>query len=54
MNFELPEDVAKETGVALTLAAKKKILGLNGSRFYDIDIEAQKRKLGLTERVAAE
>lgn len=54
MDFELPEDVSKETGVALTLQAKKKILGLNAARLYDIDIEAQKRKLGYGELVAAE
>jgi len=54
MDFELPEDVAKETGVALTLQAKKKILGLNAARLYDIDIEAQKRLLGIGELVAAE
>ena len=54
MNFELPDDVAKETGVSLTLAAKKKILGLNAARIYGIDIEAQKRKLGLAQTVAAE
>ena len=54
MEFELPESVAKETGVALTLEAKKKILGLNAARLYDIDIEAQKRKLGIGELVAAE
>ena len=54
MDFELPEDVAKETGVSLSLAAKKKILGLNAARIYNIDIEAQKRKLGLSQLVAAE
>ena len=36
-----------ETGVSLSAAgAKKKILGLNAARLYDIDIAAQKRKLG--------
>jgi predicted TIM-barrel fold metal-dependent hydrolase len=54
MAFELPDDVAKETGVSLSAQAKRKILGLNAARIYGIDIEAQKRKLGLTERVAAE
>ena len=53
MAFELPDDVAKETGVALSLQAKKKILGLNAARLYGIDIEAQKRKLGIESRVAA-
>ncbi|WP_428390691.1 amidohydrolase family protein [Lichenicoccus sp.] len=54
MNFELPEDIAKETGTSLSRAAKKKILGLNAARIYDIDVEAQKRKLGVAESVAAE
>jgi len=30
----------------LTVEAKKKILGLNAARLYNIDIEAQKKKLG--------
>jgi hypothetical protein len=41
----LPDDVAKETGVSLSLTAKKKILGLNAARLYDVDIAAQKQKL---------
>ena len=51
MAFELPEDIAKETGVTLDLEAKKKILGLNAARIYNIDIAAQKRLLA-NERVA--
>ena len=54
MEFELPDDVAKETGVSLNLQAKRKILGLNAARIYNIDVEAQKQKLGLQQRVAAE
>ena len=54
MDFELPADVAKETGVGLTMQAKTKILGLNAARLYGIDIEAQKRKLRAPEAVAAE
>ena len=54
MDFELPDDVAKETGVSFNLQAKRKILGLNAARLYDIDIEAQKQKLGLRQSVAAE
>lgn len=54
MDFEVPEDVAQETGVSLTLEGKKKILGLTAARLYGIDIEAQKAKLRATERVAAE
>jgi predicted TIM-barrel fold metal-dependent hydrolase len=45
MAFVLPEEVQKETGVALTLDVKKKILGENAARLYGIDIEAQKVKL---------
>jgi len=51
MAFELPEDIAKETGAVLDLEAKKKILGLNAARLYGIDIAAQKRLLA-KERVA--
>ncbi len=51
MAFELPADIAKETGVTLDLEAKKKILGLNAARLYGIDIAAQKRLLP-NERVA--
>ncbi|TLU72154.1 amidohydrolase family protein [Lichenicoccus roseus] len=54
MNFELPDDVARETGVSLTRETKKKILGLNAARLYDINVEEQKQRLGLRERVAAE
>jgi predicted TIM-barrel fold metal-dependent hydrolase len=45
MAFELPDDVAKETGVSLSMQARKKILGLNAARLYGIDIEKQKSKL---------
>jgi uncharacterized protein len=45
MAFELPEDVAKETGVSLSLEAKKKILGLNAARLYNIDTAKQKALL---------
>ncbi len=54
MKFELPDDVAKETGVSLSLEAKKKILGLNAARLYGIDVAAQKQKLAASERVPAE
>lgn len=54
MDFELPDDVAKETGVSLSLQAKKKILGLNAAKLYGIDIEAQKAKIAHANRVAAE
>ena len=51
--FELPDDICKEAGVDLTLEAKKKILGLNAAKLYDIDIGAQKNKLASDSLVAA-
>ena len=44
-NFELPDDIKQERGVDLTPEVKKKILGLNAARLYDIDIDAAKAKL---------
>ena len=52
MAFELPESVSKETGVQLSLTAKKKILGLNAARLYGVDIEAQKKLLADTRQTA--
>lgn len=46
MAFEIPDEMTKETGSVLTLENKKKILGLNAARIYNIDIEAQKNKIG--------
>lgn len=43
--FELPEDIAIETGVSLTLPIKRKILGENAARLYGIDIDKQKELL---------
>jgi predicted TIM-barrel fold metal-dependent hydrolase len=55
MAFELPQDITQETGAKLTLQAKKKILGLNAARLYDIDIEAKKAVLtDARQSVAAE
>lgn len=51
MAFELPEDIASETGVVLDLSAKKQILGLNAARIYGVDVEAQKLLLA-DERMA--
>ncbi len=53
MAYELPEQVKKDKGVNLTLESKRKILGLNAARLYDIDVAAQRRKLGARETVAA-
>ena len=52
--YELPEQIVKDKGVNLTLEAKKKILGLNAAKLYDIDVAAQSRKLRTPELVAAE
>jgi predicted TIM-barrel fold metal-dependent hydrolase len=41
LDFELPEDIEKEYGVALTPQVKQKILGENAARLYGIDIAAQ-------------
>lgn len=45
IEFELPEDIAAERGVSLTMEVKEKILGLNAAALYNIDIESQKKKL---------
>lgn len=45
IDFEIPEDILKETGVTLDMNVKKKILAENVAKLYDIDIEAQKLKL---------
>jgi len=43
--FELPEDIEKEYGVALTLQVKRKILGENAARLYGINIAEQTARL---------
>ncbi|MCY0879598.1 MAG: amidohydrolase family protein [Firmicutes bacterium] len=45
MAFELPDDIAQETGVTLTRDIKKKILGLNAARLYNIDVPTHQAKL---------
>ncbi|NVN85523.1 MAG: amidohydrolase [Rhodopseudomonas sp.] len=45
MAFEIPEELTKETGSVLTMETKTKILGLNAARIYDVDVEAQKKKI---------
>jgi predicted TIM-barrel fold metal-dependent hydrolase len=54
MAFELPDDVRKETNVKFDLETKKKILGLNAARLYDVDIARQKQILATEHAVAAE
>jgi len=48
MNFELPADVTAETGQTLTLEVRRKIMGENAARLYNIDIVERCKKLGLT------
>jgi len=45
--LELPQDVASEIGQQLTLDTKRKILGENAARLYNIDIAERSKKLGL-------
>jgi predicted TIM-barrel fold metal-dependent hydrolase len=40
MAFELPEDIKEQKGVDLTLEAKRKILGLNAARLYELPVPA--------------
>ena len=47
MSYELPADVAAETGQALTLDVRRKIMGENAARLYGIDIAERSRKLGI-------
>ena len=54
MDFELPEDVAAETGQSLTLAVRRKIMGANAARLYNIDIAERCKKLGLQIPAKAE
>jgi predicted TIM-barrel fold metal-dependent hydrolase len=45
MAHELPDNIKKDKGVDLNLDAKRKILGLNAARLYDIDVVAHQAKL---------
>ena len=36
--FEFPEDIKEQRGVDLTVDGKRKILGLNAARLYDLDV----------------
>ena len=38
MAFEFDEETAQEAGTALTLEVKRKLLGLNCAKLYDIDV----------------
>jgi len=43
VDFQLPEDIRQETGVELTTEAKRKILGLNAARLYDLEVPQELR-----------
>ena len=45
MNFELPDDIRDEYGVELSLETKRKVLGENAARLYEIDISARREEL---------
>jgi predicted TIM-barrel fold metal-dependent hydrolase len=45
MDLELPDDLAAETG-PLTLEMKKKILGENAARLYNIEIAEPEKRFG--------
>jgi hypothetical protein len=47
MELELSEELAAEANHTLTLEIKKKIMGENCARLYDIDIGEQCARLGL-------
>jgi predicted TIM-barrel fold metal-dependent hydrolase len=54
MNYELPAEVAAETGQTLTLEVRRKIMGENAARLYSIDIAERCKKLGLSVPAKAE
>jgi uncharacterized protein len=45
MGYQLPEELQKEYQVHFGLEEKRKILGLNAARLYDIDIAAQAQQI---------
>jgi predicted TIM-barrel fold metal-dependent hydrolase len=46
MAYEFPEDIAQEAQTQLTLDVKRKILGLNAAKLYDLDVPAECRLPG--------
>lgn len=45
VDFEIPADILKETGVTFDMNVKRKILADNIAKLYDIDIDAKREKL---------
>jgi predicted TIM-barrel fold metal-dependent hydrolase len=52
VDYQLPEDMAEDTGITLTPEIKRKILGENAAALYGIDIEVKKVALGQAADVA--
>jgi hypothetical protein len=51
MNYELPADVAAETGQSLTLDIRRKIMGENAARLYGIKIPERREDSKKAEAV---
>jgi uncharacterized protein len=49
VDFDLPEQVTDEVGVALSVEAKQKILGLNAAKLYDLDPQEHGTRLRADE-----
>ncbi len=43
IDYHFPDDLAGEAGVELTLDVKRKILGLNAAKLYDLEVPAECR-----------
>ena len=53
MAFELPDQIKRDRGVDLTREAKRKILGLNAAKLYNIDVAAQRARIRAERRPVA-
>ncbi len=56
VDFDIPEDIASEVGVQLSVETKQKILGLNAAKLYDLDPTAHAAKIAadqFSQKVAA-
>ncbi|HEY2703270.1 MAG TPA: amidohydrolase family protein, partial [Candidatus Dormibacteraeota bacterium] len=40
VDFQMPEDIKEQKGVDLTIEGKRKILGLNAAKLYDLEVPA--------------
>jgi predicted TIM-barrel fold metal-dependent hydrolase len=39
MAYQFPDELAQEAGTQLTMEVKRKILGLNAAKLYDIEVD---------------